>query len=262
MAERMRVGVIGGSGVEDLYDDRQPRGESVATDYGEALVYLLDAGDREVVFLPRHGKKHSVPPHRINYRANIRALEALGCGCVIATNAVGSMNREMAPGDFVVPDQFLDFTKQRPLTFFDGEDGVVRHVDMTEPYCPRLRETLRSACEAALGDSLHAAGTYVCAEGPRFESRAEIEMFARLGGDVVGMTGIPELVLAREAGLCYATVCVVSNWAAGISGAPISHEEVVHIMAGRQDDLFRLLREAVAAVEDDESCACRHPFVY
>ena len=127
-----------------------------------------------------------------------RMLAALECRCVVATNAVGSLNMNMGPGDFVIVDQFLDFTKQRPLTLFDGDDGIVRHVDMTEPYCPRIRAVLRQAGEARLGGALHPAGTYLCAEGPRFESPAEIRMFRQLGADVVGMTGIPELVLARE----------------------------------------------------------------
>ncbi|MGD9498660.1 MAG: S-methyl-5'-thioadenosine phosphorylase [Armatimonadota bacterium] len=256
----MRIGLIAGSGVEDLCDDTRARLRTVTTHYGEVEVRLLDSDGREVVLLPRHGRGHTVPPHRINYRANIRALVELGCSCVLATNAVGSMNMNMAPGDFVIVDQFLDFTRQRPLTFFDGEDGVVRHVDMSEPYCPRLRAVLWEAGEQRLGTSVHWGGTYVCCEGPRFESPAEIRMFQQLGADVVGMTGIPELVLAREAGLCYATVCVVSNWAAGISDAPITHEEVVGIMDARQAALFELLRAAITALSDDPDCACHRPF--
>ena len=257
----MRVGLIAGSGVEDLYNGAATRLESVATDYGGVGAFVLETdGDHEVVFLPRHGKGHSIPPHMINYRANIRALEQLGCTCVIATNAVGSLNEQMQPGDFVVCDQFLDFTKQRPLTFYDGEDGIVRHVDVTHPYCARVRRALREGCRAALGEELHPTGVYVCAEGPRFETAAEIEMYRQLGGDVVGMTGVPEAVLAREAGLCYATVCVVSNWAAGVKGDRVSHGEVVEIMERRQADLRCMLRETIARVTDDPACGCRRPF--
>lgn len=256
----MRIGLIAGSGIEDLFDGQQPRALTVQTHFGLAEVYLFTTEGREVVLLPRHGKRHSVPPHQINYRANIRALADLECACVIATNAVGSLNLNMEPGDFVIVDQFLDFTRARALTFFDGEDGVVRHVDMTEPYCPRLRELLRQTGEDELGGVLHVGGTYVCAEGPRFETPAEIRMFAQLGADVVGMTGVPEVVLAREAGLCYATVCVVSNWAAGISDAPITHEEVVAIMEARRPALLALLRRTLAAIADDPDCACHHPF--
>lgn len=257
----MRIGLIAGSGIEDLYDGECPRPLTVQTPYGPVEVFSFEMDGREVVLLPRHGKEHSVPPHRINYRANLRALADLDCTCVIATNAVGSLNLNMAPGDFVIVDQFLDFTKARPLTFFDGEDGVVRHVDMTEPYCPRLREELRRAGEEELGRSLHLSGVYLCAEGPRFETPAEIRMFAQLGADVVGMTGVPEVVLAREAGLCYATVCVVSNWAAGISDAPITHEEVVAIMDERKSALLALLRRAIGALAADPECSCQRPFI-
>lgn len=257
----MRIGLIAGSGIEDLYDGECPRTLTVQTPYGAVEVFSFEMDGREVILLPRHGKEHSVPPHRINYRANLRALAELDCTCVIATNAVGSLNLDMAPGDFVIVDQFLDFTKARPLTFFEGEDGVVRHVDMTEPYCPRLREELRRAGEEELGRSLHRSGVYLCAEGPRFETPAEIRMFAQFGADVVGMTGVPEVVLAREAGLCYATVCVVSNWAAGISDAPITHEEVVAIMDERKPTLLALLRRAITALTDEPECACRQPFI-
>ncbi|MFW5869047.1 MAG: S-methyl-5'-thioadenosine phosphorylase [Armatimonadota bacterium] len=258
----MRIGLIAGSGVENLYDEEEQREDTVATDYGEAPVYFLQADEeREVVFLPRHGKGHSIPPHRVNYRANIRALADLGCACVLSTNAVGSMNEQLQPGDLVVCDQFLDFTKQRPLTFFDGEDGDVRHVDVSDPYCERLREIMREGCVAALGEELHSTGTYVCAEGPRFETAAEIVMYRQLGGDVVGMTGVPEAVLAREAGLCYATVCVVSNWAAGITDGAVSHEEVIEIMAQREDDLKCMLRETISLITEDD-CECQTPFVY
>jgi len=257
----MRIGLIAGSGIEDLYDGESPRALTVQTHFGLVEVFLFEMDGREVVLLPRHGKGHSVPPHRIDYRANIRALADLDCACVIATNAVGSLNMNMEPGDFVIVDQFLDFTKVRPTTFFDGEDGVVRHVDMTEPYCPRLHEALRQAGEAELGGSLHLGGTYICAEGPRFETPAEIRMFAQFGADVVGMTGVPEVVLAREAGLCYATVCVVSNWAAGISDTPITHEEVMAIMDERKSALFALLRRTVAALAEDPECACQSPFI-
>ncbi|MFP4250936.1 MAG: S-methyl-5'-thioinosine phosphorylase [Armatimonadota bacterium] len=258
----MRIALIGGSGAGELYEHERPREETVGTEWGEVVVSVIEADEeREVVFLPRHGRGHSIPPHRINYRANIRALAELGCSCVIATNAVGSLNEQMQPGDLVVPDQFLDFTKQRPLTFFEGDDGDVRHVDVTHPYCQRLREIMREGCTAALGEQSHPAATYVCAEGPRFETAAEIVMYQRLGGDVVGMTSVPETVLAREAGLCYATVCVVSNWAAGIVDKPITHGEVEELMAQRRDDLLCMIRETISRITDDDDCACRTPFV-
>lgn len=256
----MRIGIVGGTGAEEIYDDAQPQPQTVQTAYGEAEVLVVAAGDREVVFLPRHRKEHDLPPHRINYRANVRALADLGCLNVIATNAVGSLRAAMQPGDFVLVDQFLDFTRQRPLTFFDGEDGAVRHVDVTVPYCPRIRDCLHDVGEQTLGTALHPAATYVCCEGPRFETPAEITMFAQLGADVVGMTGVPEAVLAREAGLCYATVCIVTNYAAGTTPQPLTHKEVTQVMDERRQDLRRLLRGAVESLADDPDCPCRKPF--
>jgi len=256
----MRIGIIGGTGAEGIYEEVEPEPRTIETDYGPAEVFVVAAGEREIVFLPRHRTEHDVPPHRINYRANIRALADLECFSVIATNAVGSLRPEMQPGDFVLPDQFLDFTRQRPLTFHDGNDGVVRHVDVTVPYCPRLRDRLLDASEQRLGASLHPTGTYVCCEGPRFETPAEIQMFAQLGGDVVGMTGVPEVVLAREAGLCYATVCVVTNYAAGSSPQPLTHAEVTQVMEEREEGLRWLLRAVVETIEDDPDCPCRRPF--
>ncbi len=258
----MRIAIIGGSGVEGLYDDQDLRVEQVETRYGAAQVYILPVGDREVVFLPRHNKAHDLPPHRINYRANIQALAQLECTNVISTNAVGGLRPTTQPGEFVIIDQFLDFTRVRDLTFYDGEDGQVRHVDMTEPYCPRLRNLLADAAEApGLGARIHTTGTYVCCEGPRFETPAEIRMFAQLGGDVVGMTGIPEAVLAREAGLCYASICIVTNWAAGLKPSLLAHTEFMQVMDEVGDDLRSLLRRAIADLVDDPDCPCRNPFI-
>lgn len=256
----MRIGVIGGSGVENLYDDRQLQAQTVSTRYGPAEVFLLTEDEREVVFLPRHRKGHDLPPHRINYRANVQALADLQCTNILATNAVGALKTSLQPGELVLVDQFLDFTRQRPLTFFDGEDGQVRHVDVTHPYCPRLRD-LVSDCAAAEGldAKLHVAGTYVCCEGPRFETPAEIRMFAQLGGDVVGMTGVPEVVLAREAGLCYVAVCIVTNWAAGLKPSLLAHTEFMKVMEQVRDDLRRLLRRFIASCSDDPDCQCRNP---
>src|SRR5690606_29757669 len=195
------------------------------TPYGEVEVQIGRYKGVEVAFMPRHGKGHSIPPHRINYRANIWGLKMLGVEVILATAAVGSINPEMKPGNFVIVDQFLDFTKGRTSTFFDdGSQGVV-HVDVTEPYCPAVREVLIETGRE-LGLRLHDRGTYVCVEGPRFETAAEIRAFRILGGDVVGMTSVPEAVLAREAGICYAAMAMVTNMGAGMEERPLSHEEV------------------------------------
>ena len=248
----MSLAIIGGTGMYDLGEPA--RAEVIVTPYGEAAFFRADLGGEKVVFLARHGAGHSVPPHRVNYRANIWALHALGIREVVATQAVGSMNPDMAPGDFVLLAQFLDFTKARIATFFNGDDGVVVHADVTRPYCPRLVAALTAAGDPSVC-SLHPDGNYACTEGPRFETAAEVRMLRTLGADVVGMTNVPEVVLAREAGLCYAAICIVCNWGAGMTSDPLTHEEVLGIMADRADDLRRLITRFAAAPRDG-ACAC------
>ncbi len=257
----MEFGVIGGTGFYSLSDEQAGDRVDVETRYGRVEVSRARVGEVAVAFLARHGKGHSVPPHRVNYRGNIAALKELGVRNVLASAAVGSMSEEMPPGSLVVLTQFLDFTRGRASTFFDGDEGEVTHVDMTEPYCAHLRAELQAAGEA-LGERVHPEGVYVCAEGPRFETAAEIEMFRKLGGDVVGMTSVPEVVLAREAGMCYAAVGIVTNWAAGVSKEPVRHEEVSDFMDG-QTPRARALFEQVVRMHKEiagtpaATCACR-----
>lgn len=210
--EKIKLAVIGGTGFESLFDGaKQLR---LGTPYG--IAPPLDAGKidgRDVVFLPRHNPEHSVPPHRINYRANVYALYEVGVERVIAINAVGAINRDFKPGDVVVPHDFVDFTRFRHATFY--ENAPVTHVDVSQPYCPELRKLLAESAKRA-GLRVWDRAVLVCTEGPRFETPAEIEMFRRLGCDVVGMTGVPEVVLAKELEMCYAALCFVSNMAAGV----------------------------------------------
>lgn len=251
----MRIGIIGGTGIYEL-DEYCTEPEQVRTPYGTATVAIGEIGERELVFLARHGEGHSIPPHKVNYRANIHALYVLDCDCIIATNATGSMNDEMQPGDLVLPDQFIDFTKGRPATFHDGGPTAVRHVDVTEPYCPALRQTTAELFEAQ-GSVLHQGGIYVATEGPRFETPAEIRMFQQLGGDIVGMTGVPEVVLAREARICYMSLCLVTNIAAGLGGEPLSEDEVQHMLDDRAEDLRSYCVQIAAAAPEQRDCNCR-----
>lgn len=251
---RARLAIIGGTGFEDpaiLGEPEETR--RVTTRLGTATVSLYDVRGQRVAFLSRHGPDHSVPPHRIDYRANIAALAALGVERVVATAAVGSLRRELKPGSVVVVDQFLDFTRQRPLTFFTGD--VVVHTDFTEPYCPEIRAGLLEAARRE-GLAVHPAGCYAGMEGPRYESAAEVRALAMLGGDVVGMTGLPEAVLAREAGICFATVAVVTNLGAGLSESPLSHEEVVATMAALRSRVLRTMLEALLALPSERACPC------
>lgn len=253
----MKYAIIGGTGVYDPQHLSDLREVQITTPYGDVAVEVGIYQGVEVGFMPRHGKGHSIPPHKINYRANIWGLKALGVERVLATVAVGSLNPEMTPGHIVVIDQFLDFTKGREHTFFDGGENGVVHTDVTEPYCPELRAALIS-CGRALGLSIHPQGVYVCTEGPRFETAAEIRAYRLLGGDVVGMTNVPEAVLAREAGLCYAAMAMVTNMAAGISKSPLTHDEVVEVMAANTENVRRLALETIVQTAADRKCRCAH----
>lgn len=220
MTRNSEFAVITGTGVTEHFGLSGPR--SIPSGFGPAVVYESKGG---YYVLPRHGRGHKVPPHMINYRANLAALESLGVKKVIATSAVGSMDPKLRVGQMGLVGQFLDFTKHRAETFFEDR---VAHTDMTNPYSVGLNRSIESAAKG-LKLSLRNELVYVCAEGPRFETAAEIRMFRRLGGDVVGMTGVPEVVLAREKGLEYASLVIATNWAAGIQ-QKVSHEEVVKVM--------------------------------
>jgi 5'-methylthioadenosine phosphorylase len=251
----MKVGIIGGTGFYEAGILSEEKDVTTPTPYGPVSMTTGDYQGREVVFLARHGARHTVPPHLVNYRANIWALREIGVEKVIATAAVGSLQKDLRPGEIVLIDQFLDFTKSRAQTFFEGNGTGVLHVDVTNPYCSSLREEIcRSAGKSQV--ALHNGGTYVCTEGPRYETPAEIRMFHSLGGDVVGMTSVPEVVLAREAALCYAAITLVANYAAGISSRPLSHQEVVTAMNEAQGVLRRLILAVLANVSQSRPCNC------
>ncbi|MBR6927523.1 MAG: S-methyl-5'-thioadenosine phosphorylase [Methanobrevibacter sp.] len=244
------IGIIGGSGVYEITEKADNCEEKlVKTDYGDVTVSILDIFSKKVAFIPRHASGHSIPPHKINFRANIDALKNVGVSKIIATNSVGSMNTDMPPGSFVIPDDFLDFSQDRKKTFY--EDKVV-HIDVTEPYCPQLRDVLAKSGDVILG------GTYVCTEGPRFETPAEIKMFKMLGGDLVGMTGVPEVILAREREICYNSICIVSNYASGISEEELTIDEVFEMVAQKEGELLELIYNFIKNVDDSEECSCNH----
>ena len=244
------IGIIGGSGVYEIAKRADSSTtKTINTDYGDVEVTILDIASKKVAFIPRHSKSHSIPPHKINYQANIDSLKKIGVSKIIATNSVGSMNENMQPGSFVIPDDFLDFTQNRTKTFY--EDKVV-HVDVTQPYCPHLRDVLASSGDVILG------ATYVCSEGPRFETPAEIKMFKMLGGDLVGMTGLPEVTLAREREMCYNSICIVSNYASGISESELTIDEVFEIVKDRENELLDLIYNFIKNVDDKKDCTCLH----
>lgn len=244
------IGIIGGSGVYEITEKADEcTKQLVKTDYGEVEVSILDIFNKKVAFIPRHASGHSIPPHKINFRANIDALKNVGVTKIIATNSVGSMNLEMPPGSFVIPDDFLDFSQDRKKTFY--EDKVV-HIDVTEAYCPQLRDVLADCGDVILG------GTYVCTEGPRFETPAEIKMFKMLGGDLVGMTGVPEVTLAREREICYNSICIVSNYASGISEEELTIDEVFEMIKQKEAELLELIYNFIRNVDETSDCTCNH----
>jgi len=242
-----RIAIIGGTGFGAALVAGTP--ETVETPYGAASLTRADLGEgRELLFLARHGVGHRLPPHRINHRANIAALRGLGAEAVFATAAAGSLRPKIAPGDLVVLDDFLDLTKGEVTTFF-GEPGDVRHTDFVHPYDPALRAALLVAVEADLAPHIHPRGTYLCVSGPRYETPAEVRLFAAWGAHVVGMTGAPEAILCREAGLPYAGVALATNYGTGLlTDTPLSHTEVEAQMASRRDALAAWLLRAARAV--------------
>ncbi len=245
------IAVIGGSGVRSIVQgDRK----IIGTPYGPTPSLTVgQVNGRRVVFLPRHGEAHQNPPHKVNYRANLWGLKALGVERVIATNAVGAIDPELSPGEVVVPADLVDFTGSRSGTFYDG--APVTHVDVSEPYCPTIRKVLLSEIsphrKAAHDDIVMA-----CTEGPRYETPAEIRALKTLGCGIVGMTGAPEAFLARELEICYASVCFVSNMAAGLQRS-LSAQEVEEKGRNTSHLLSKVLIESIGKIpETRKGCAC------
>jgi 5'-methylthioadenosine phosphorylase len=245
--------IIGGTGFEILGEYTV---ETVHTAYGAVTVGVSDNANSKLIFLPRHGADHRLPPHRVNYRANIKALATLGVDKVIGLATVGSVHKALPPGSVVNLSQFIDLTHGRPSTFFDGEDGPVAHVDVTNPYCPALRARLQEYAPDHDLD-LVPEGVYVCAEGPRLETAAEVSWMGQMGGDVVGMTGVPEAPLARELGLCYASLALVVNWGAGIEGDHLEMQAMREMQHQMRDHVLRLARTVLSSQATWSACACR-----
>ncbi|MDY7090989.1 MAG: S-methyl-5'-thioadenosine phosphorylase [Actinomycetota bacterium] len=245
------IGVIGGSGLYALLDDASEH--QVSTPYGDPSdpITVARVGDRRVAFLPRHGRDHRYPPHRIPYQANLWALRALGVRQVVAPCAVGGLRPELGPGTFVVPDQLIDRTSGRAQTYY--ESGAV-HVNFADPYCPDGRRAVLAAAEPVAPVD---GGTMVVVEGPRFSTRAESRWFTSIGGTVVNMTGHPEAVLARELGLCYTSIALVTDLDAGVDGDHgVTQEEVFRVFAENTSRLRDVLLDAVTRLPQERTCPC------
>ena len=246
------LAIIGGTGLSELSGFELIQSKSLSTAYGDEPVELrlFSREGKQFVFLPRHGAGHQVPPHRINYRSNIAALSAYGVTEVVAVNAVGAMHKKLPPGSLAVPDQLIDYSHSREATFFDGRQAAVQHIDFTHPYTEALRQRIIAAALKVKADQqsqrgVLQGGSYACTQGPRLETAAEIRRLVSDGGDMVGMTGMPEAALAREMAIDYASLCLSVNWAAGLSEQPISLDEILKVVDSGMDLVTAVLAELV-----------------
>lgn len=251
------IGIFGGSGFYSFLDDVEEI--TVETPYGAPSdkIAIATISGKRVAFLPRHGKDHQYPPHMINYRANVWAMKSLGVRQLIGPCAAGSLQPHIKPGDFVVVDQFVNKTYNRKDTFYDGP--IVRHVSAADPYCERMR---RVAIDAAgkLGITVHPRGTVVVIQGPRFSTRAESQEFSKNGWEVINMTQYPEGWLARELGICYINIALITDYDVGLEGnpdiKPVTHEKVLKVFERNNDKLRGLLMELVSTLPTEFECSC------
>jgi 5'-methylthioadenosine phosphorylase len=251
------IGVFGGSGFYRFLDG--VREVELETPYGppSSPAFIAELAGRTVAFMPRHGLGHELPPHRINYRANVWAMKELGARWLLGPCASGSLQHEVGIGEFVVCDQFVDRTHSRADTFYDGPE--VTHIAAAEPYSPVLRKLLVDGCRE-LGIPVHPSGTLVVVQGPRFSSRAESRWFSQMGWEVIGMTGYPESILARELELCYATVALVTDYDAGVAGREdvphVSADEVVRVFGRNVERVRTLLEWVIPRIPRDNDPHC------
>ncbi len=253
MKHTAQIGVFGGSGFYSFLEDVEE--VTVETPYGAPSdkVTIGTIGEKRVAFLPRHGRNHDLPPHMINYRANVYAMKSLGVERIIGPTAAGSLNKNIKPGHFVITDQLVDFTSGRKDTFFDGP--ITRHLAFSDPYCPETRE-LGVTIGKKLDLPIHDGGTMVVVQGPRFSTRAELEYFMNLGWDTIGMTQYPEVPLARELGLCYTNISLITDSAAEENAEEVTHEEVLKVFNSNMEHLKKLLYEVILAIPQEKTCNC------
>ncbi len=246
----MRVGLIVGSGVD--FPRLSEDWTEVSTPYGCVAVASAAIDGANVTLIRRHGTGLNIPPHLINHHANIWALRESGVDRIVSTAAVGSMRIDMPPGTLAVVSDFVDWTRARVTTIYDRPLDKVMHTDFSTPYCPEISSALEEAA-VELGVNMGHRVTYVCVDGPRYETPAEIRMFSQFG-DVVGMTGAPEAIIAREMGICYGSLAILTNYAAGISDHPLSHEEVLSEVARCGEQVTEILKRAIARIFQISTC--------
>ncbi len=252
----MRIGIIGGSGLSESKVKKHPI--SVETPFGvPSSSYEVEFIDnREILFLRRHGENHTIPPHKVNYRANIWGYKELSVDRIIGVFAVGSLREDIPPGSILIPDQIIDFTQgMRDNTFYDGPKVV--HIDFTNPFCNEMSSLLIKTANS-LGIKVFDKGTYMCINGPRLETAAEIKFYRTIGADIIGMTMMPEASLARELALCYAAVCVAVNYAAGITKYPLTVKEIVEKMKESLETINTLIKATIENLPIERNCYCKN----
>lgn len=259
LVEGCMLAIIGGTGLSGLQGFELLETIALKTPYARAKVRLsrLQSAGKEFLFLPRHGAGHKIPPHQINYRANISALAELGVTEIAAVNAVGAIHDDLFPGSVAVPDQIIDYSYSRDVSFFDGKLKPVHHIDFADPYSEAMRLRILSAIEAVgtrkkSSCRIMSSGTYACTQGPRLETAAEIRRLAQDGCDMVGMTGMPEAALARELEIDYASLALSVNWAAGLSEEPILLDDIHAVLEKGMDFISSVLAEVVAQSQGPE----------
>jgi len=251
--EKVEIGIIGGSGIYDLSMLKNVSKVQVKTIYGNPSDALCIGiiNNKKVAFLSRHGVNHKIPPHELNFKANITAFENLGAKKIISCCAVGSLKEEYKPGDIVIPDQFIDW-KKTMTTFYNT--GDVAHVSLADPFCPEIRKALIETCKK-LKIRYHDKGTYICIEGPRFSTRAESKMFRNFA-DIIGMTGVPEAILAREKEICLAILATVTDYDVWAE-KPVSSEEVMNTMKKSEEKVKQIIKEVVNNIPEERNCICK-----
>lgn len=254
MDHTAEIGIFGGTGIYDSGLLQNSEEVEINTPYGRPSDAITTGkfGGRRIAFLPRHGKRHSVPPHMINFRANIWAFRELGVKRIVAPSAVGSLREELEPGHFALPSQFVDFTKSRKYSF--SEEGRVIHISVADPFCPELRRCVSDAAKKQ-DIAMHEDCTYVCIEGPRFSTRAESKFYRTLGADVIGMTLVPECQLAREAQMCYASVSSVTDYDVWAQ-KPVTAKEVMGTLSRNVEKTKRLLVDMIGQIPKERGCSC------
>ena len=251
---KAEIAIIGGTGIYNTEIISNNQTLDLETPYGKTSDSLTigEFNGKNIVFLPRHGKKHSVPPHKINFRANIWALKEIGVKRIIAPCAVGSLRENMEPGHIAIPDQFIDRTKDRESTFYD--QGTVAHISTADPFCPELRNLAISAGKKLEYD-IHEKATQVCIEGPRFSTRAESNMFRNWGADTINMTLFPECVLARESQICYIAIATITDYDVWAETA-VSHHEVLKTLEKNVEKTNNIIQKIIPQINSDRKCLC------